>query len=69
MTVNTARDLNYFPKLDKGDPHRSDGVPPARICSNEKAKRVLGIKFRTMPETLKDVVDDYRTLGWLAEYE
>ncbi|KAM5544002.1 hypothetical protein V8D89_002619 [Ganoderma adspersum] len=66
---NTARELNYFPKLDKGDPRRSDGVPPARIGSNEKAKRVLGITFRTMPETLKDILDDYRARGWLAEYE
>ena len=64
-----ARELNYFPKLDKGDPHRSDGAPPARIGSNEKAKRVLGITFKTMPETLKDILDDYRARGWLAEYE
>ncbi|KAI1787249.1 D-lactaldehyde dehydrogenase [Ganoderma leucocontextum] len=69
LTVNTARELNYFPKLDKGDPHRCDGVPPARICSNEKAKRVLGIPFRKMSETLKDILDDYRARGWLAEYE
>ena len=64
-----ARELNYFPKLDKGDPHRSDGAPPARIGSSEKAKRVLGITFKTMPETLKDILDDYRARGWLAEYE
>ena len=64
-----ARELDYFPKLDKGDPHRSDGAPPARIASNEKAKRILGITFRTVPETLKDILDDYRARGWLAEYE
>lgn len=67
--VNTARDLNYFPKLDKGDPARANGVSPPRICTGEKAKRMLGISYRKMPETLRDVLDDYRARGWLAKYE
>ncbi|EJF56384.1 D-lactaldehyde dehydrogenase [Dichomitus squalens LYAD-421 SS1] len=67
--LNTARDLNYFPNLDKGDPARANSVSPPRICHGEKAKRMLGISYRKMPETLRDVLDDYRARGWLAKYE
>ncbi|PIL32086.1 hypothetical protein GSI_06791 [Ganoderma sinense ZZ0214-1] len=65
---NKAGELGYFPKLDKGDPERCASVQ-SRPCSSEKAKRVLGIEFKTLPETLKDTLDYYRQRGWLAEYE
>ena len=65
---NKAAELGYFPKLDKGDPKRSADVP-RRICSNEKAKRILGIQFRTLSDTLKDTLEYYKIRGWLAEYE
>ena len=66
--MNKAGELGYFPKLEKGDPQRCAGVS-SRPCSNEKAKRILSMKFRTLPETLKDTLDYYRQRGWLAEYE
>ncbi|KAH9896122.1 NAD(P)-binding protein [Cubamyces lactineus] len=67
--LNAARDLNLLPTLDKGDPARYPTPPSKRICSNEKAKEVLGTKFRTFPETLKDILDQFRPRGWLAAYE
>ncbi|KAI1787248.1 NAD(P)-binding protein [Ganoderma leucocontextum] len=65
---NKAGELGYFPKLEKGDPQRCESLSPRR-CSNEKAKRILGMQFKTLPETLKDTLDYYRQRGWLAEYE
>ncbi|EJF56380.1 NAD(P)-binding protein [Dichomitus squalens LYAD-421 SS1] len=65
---NKAAEYGYFPKLDKGDPKRGADLP-RRICSNEKAKHILGIQFRVLPDTLKDTLDYYKTRGWLAEYE
>lgn len=65
---NKAGELTYFPKLEKGDPQRCASLQ-ARRCSSEKARRVLGIQFKTLPETLKDTLDYYRQRGWLAEYE
>ena len=65
---NKAGELGYFPKLEKGDPQRCASLQ-ARPCSSEKAKRVLGIQFKTLPDTLKDTLDYYRRRGWLAEYE
>ncbi|TFK79444.1 NAD(P)-binding protein [Polyporus arcularius HHB13444] len=66
--LNAAAELNLLPKLDKWDPKRSEGRP-ARVASNEKAKRILGITFRTIPETLRDTLDDFRPRGWLKEWE
>nr|VWO96164.1 Mannitol 1-phosphate dehydrogenase [Ganoderma boninense] len=65
---NKAGELGYFPKLDKGDPQRCASLQ-SRPCSSEKAKRVLGIEFKSLPETLQDTLDYYRQRGWLAEYE
>ncbi|RPD53812.1 NAD(P)-binding protein [Lentinus tigrinus ALCF2SS1-7] len=66
--LNAAADMNLLPKLDKWDPKRVEGLSP-RIASNEKAKRILGLTFRTISETLTDILDDFRPRGWLKEWE
>ncbi|KAI0689152.1 NAD(P)-binding protein [Cerioporus squamosus] len=63
-----SRELNLLPKLDKWDPKRGEGLS-ARVASNEKAKRILGIRLRTIPETLRDILDDFRPRGWLQDWE
>ncbi|KAI0653470.1 NAD(P)-binding protein [Cubamyces menziesii] len=67
--LNTARDLNLLPALDKGDPAKYPTPSSQRICSNEKAKKILGTKFRSFPETLKDILEQFRPRGWLTTYE
>ncbi len=32
---------------------------------NTRAKTVLGIKFRTVEETTKDTLEDFKARGWL----
>ena len=69
--MNAAADLNLLPKLDKWDPKRVEGLSgTARLASNEKAKRILGITaLRTIPDTLRDTLDDFRARGWLQAWE
>lgn len=57
--VNTAKaDLGYT----------VDNLP-IPYFANEKAKRIFGIKLRTVPDTLKGVVDDIGARGWLKHLE
>ena len=35
----------------------------------DKQRRLLGIKFRTIPETLRDTLDDFGKRGWLTQFE
>ncbi|KAI8976326.1 NAD-P-binding protein [Trametes punicea] len=67
--VNIVKRLNVLPGLEKVErpPHREYG--PAPWFANEKAKRILGVQFRTLPETMKDLVEQYRSLGWLKHLE
>lgn len=32
---------------------------------NTRAKTVLGIKFRTVADTTKDTIEDFKVRGWL----
>ncbi|KAI0759540.1 NAD(P)-binding protein [Trametes elegans] len=69
--LDAAQTLGLVPGLDKGDPTNYP-IPPEearRICSNQKAKRILGVRFRTLSETLKDILDDFHARGWLEAYE
>lgn len=66
--MNAAADMDLLPKLDKWDPKRAEGLSP-RVASNEKAKSILGLKFRTIPETLRDTLGDFRPRGWLKDWE
>ncbi|KAI0653486.1 hypothetical protein C8Q70DRAFT_927625, partial [Cubamyces menziesii] len=61
--------LSVLPKLDKGDPKATESCPPHPTCSNEKAQRLLGMKFRTVPETFKEVYEYFDARGWLADLQ
>ena len=69
FTVNAASALSVLPKLDKGDPKATESCPPHPTCSNEKAQRLLGMKFRTVPETFKEVYEYFDARGWLADLQ
>ncbi|KAI0359675.1 NAD-P-binding protein [Trametes cingulata] len=69
---NAAHELNVLPGLPKLHPPAPvdrEHLPPHPIFSNEKAQRLLGIGFKTIPETLKDLVEDFRGRGWLKHLE
>ncbi|KAI0325587.1 NAD-P-binding protein [Cubamyces sp. BRFM 1775] len=68
-TVDAANALGVLPKLDKEDHDAAGDVPSYPTSSNEKAKRILGIKFKTLPETFKEVYEQWSVLGWLAHLE
>ncbi|KAI0746587.1 NAD(P)-binding protein [Daedaleopsis nitida] len=53
-------------KLPAGDPSfKEDGVVYSVEYNREKSQRVLGMKYRTLEETTKDTLEDYRGRGWL----
>ena len=50
-------------RLAEGD------YPPHPTSSNEKAKRLFNMEFKTLPETFKEVYEQWSALGWLAHLE
>ncbi|KAI0759550.1 D-lactaldehyde dehydrogenase [Trametes elegans] len=64
-----GQQLNLLPGLPKPGPNAETGEHKTIIYSNEKAKRIFGIKLRTVPETLKDVIEDHKKRGWLKHLE
>ncbi|KAL7277942.1 hypothetical protein ACG7TL_007890 [Trametes sanguinea] len=62
--------LNLVPALDKVDLEEAEKpCPPHVYFANDKSKRIFGIEYRGVLETLVDVVDDFRTRGWLKHLE
>lgn len=53
----------------KADPGYTVDNLPIIYFVNEKAKPIFGAKFRTVPDTLKGVVDDFSARGWLKDLE
>ncbi|OSD02220.1 NAD-P-binding protein [Trametes coccinea BRFM310] len=72
---DAAADMDFLPGLHRLHPPRSPEqrgaaqLPPHPIFSNEKAKRKLNMVFKTVPETLKALVDDFGARGWLKHLE
>ncbi|KAI9057815.1 NAD(P)-binding protein [Trametes sanguinea] len=61
--------LNLIPALEKIDPADAEApCPPHPYFGNEKSKRILGIEYRGVRETLVDAVDDFRARGWLKDF-
>ncbi|KAI0325586.1 NAD(P)-binding protein [Cubamyces sp. BRFM 1775] len=67
--LNAAHALGVLPKLDRGDLEATAIYPPHPTCSNEKAKRILDIRFKTVPDIFKEVYEQWSALGWLAHLE
>ncbi|KAI0759547.1 NAD-P-binding protein [Trametes elegans] len=67
--LNAANDLAVLPGLDKGNLAAAKSYPPHPECSNEKAKRIFGYTFKTVPETLREVYADFSARGWLRHLE
>ncbi|KAI0746586.1 NAD(P)-binding protein [Daedaleopsis nitida] len=62
--LDTAHRLDD--KIPAGDPTFKDDDPEYVITRNtEKSQRVLGLRYRTMEETTKDILADFRSRGWL----
>jgi hypothetical protein len=70
--VNAAR--NVAPSLGIDVSKLSEGVSdydPSKVVhqidfSTEKRKRILGIKVRSIEETVRDTLADLKARGWIA---
>ncbi|KAI0759548.1 NAD-P-binding protein [Trametes elegans] len=68
--LNAARKLGILPGLTKLHSKTDRGqLPPHPIFSNTKARQLLGIEFKTVPETLQDLAEDFGKRGWLRHLE
>ncbi|KAH9896115.1 NAD-P-binding protein [Cubamyces lactineus] len=70
---DAARSLEILPGLSKlhATTSRQKGAElrPHLVFSGEKARQKLGIVYKTVPETLKDLVEDFRSRGWLRHLD
>ncbi|KAI0368225.1 D-lactaldehyde dehydrogenase [Pilatotrama ljubarskyi] len=64
-----AEQLKLLPGLQKLDASSAETAPPYPFFANDKAERIFGLKLRKVPDTLKDVVKDFRARGWLKHLE
>ena len=64
MSANAVKPLIYE-NLSKGstayDPNTSKPLIHYNVA---KAKEILGIKYKTMDETTKDLLEDFKRRGW-----
>ncbi|KAI0357281.1 D-lactaldehyde dehydrogenase [Trametes cingulata] len=67
--LRAAKQLRILPGLDTVSVSPPEDTPTYPFFANEKAKRIFGIELRTVPDTLKDVVEDFRARGWLEHLE
>lgn len=52
--------------LAKGKPNAGKTATHARLYDNARARNILGIEFRGIPETTKDMMDYYLSKGWVS---
>ncbi|KAI0325585.1 NAD-P-binding protein [Cubamyces sp. BRFM 1775] len=67
--VEAVNVLGVLPGFSKIERHFKREYPPAPYFSNEKAIRIFGIRLRTIQDTLKDIVEQWKSLGWLKHLE
>ncbi|KAH9896118.1 NAD(P)-binding protein [Cubamyces lactineus] len=67
--VDAVKALGMLPGFNRVERHLKTEYPPAPYFSNEKAVRIFGIKFRTVQDTMKDIVEQFKALGWLKHLE
>ncbi|KAH9893507.1 NAD-P-binding protein [Cubamyces lactineus] len=71
---NAAHAMGILPGLSKIHPPTTTSTEgkasyPRLEYSSEKAKKKLGMVFRPLEVTLRDMVDDFRKRGWLEHLE
>jgi hypothetical protein len=56
----------FFVFLMIGDAADGKETPPPRssMYDTSKTKRVFGFKYRTIAESTKDTMDDFKARGW-----
>ena len=56
-----------YPQLPAGNTKYDPGRATHYIVYvPDKQRKLLGVPFRTMEETTKDTIEDFKTRGWLA---
>ena len=68
-SVLANQELKLLPSLETVDPTTAKQLPPHVFYANDKLKRIFGIKLRTVRDTFKDTVEDFKSRGWLKHLE
>ncbi|KAI0659011.1 D-lactaldehyde dehydrogenase [Cubamyces menziesii] len=55
----------YSDKIPVGEPYDPSKVEFPVRYNSEKSRRILGIEYRSLEETAKDTIEDYKVKGWL----
>jgi nucleoside-diphosphate-sugar epimerase len=66
--VDAAKTLKlpYSDKLQKGlSDYQADKVKHIALYDNSKGKRILGIRYHTLEETVADSLEDFQKKGWI----
>ena len=64
MSVNIAHRL--YPSLPAGNTSYNPATAVHLVrYAPEKERKLLGVKFRTIEETTKNALDDFKARGWL----
>ncbi|KAA1477491.1 D-lactaldehyde dehydrogenase [Dentipellis sp. KUC8613] len=63
--ANSSATPEVAAKLHKGQPGATKDKPFAAAYDNSKCARILEIPFRTLEETVRDSVADFKAKGWL----
>jgi hypothetical protein len=58
--------LSY--KLPRGVPGARKNARPTRF-DTAKGARILGMKYRGIEETTRDILEDYQKHGWFGEVD
>ncbi|KAI0323770.1 D-lactaldehyde dehydrogenase [Cubamyces sp. BRFM 1775] len=67
--VLISQELNLLRRLERVDSEVAKRRPEHLFFSNEKAKQLFGMEMRTIHDTMKDTVADFKSRGWLTHLE
>ncbi|KAH9896132.1 NAD-P-binding protein [Cubamyces lactineus] len=67
--VLVSQELSLLRRLERVDAEVTKKRPEHLFFSNEKAKRLFGMEMRTIRDTMKDTVADFKSRGWLRHLE
>ncbi|KAJ8495524.1 hypothetical protein ONZ51_g1643 [Trametes cubensis] len=67
--VLVSQELKLLRQLERVDVEVMKKRPEHLFFSNEKAKQLFGMEMRTIRDTMKDTVADFKSRGWLRHLE
>lgn len=62
MTSSVSVARRYYPYVATGDPATATYLT---TFDTSKAQRLLGIKYHTLEESTRDIIEQYKAKGWI----